>query len=99
MEIHPAHHEKITDDEIKAAIEVLLKNTLHMKKKWGSHDKSLYEFFKTSEFFIFKLRRHFSPELTSICKMTLGELSEMMSNTYDNISEPRKMTRPEVEDD
>jgi len=108
-----APHEKLTDEEIKKEIEKLLSNHLKLKQRWNASDWEVHEFdefMKIQEQMIFKLRRHFSPEFTSIMKVSLKELSEMMSypehppmdltvpgrSTDQNkfLSEPRRMTRP-----
>lgn len=88
MEKQQAPHEKLTDEEVKEEIENLLKSHLKLKGRWDASDWEVHEFdefMKEQDHIIFKLRRHFSPELTTIIKLTLGELTEMMSNTYGDI--------------
>jgi hypothetical protein len=85
MEKLPAPHEKLTDKEIKDTIEVLLRNNLFMKNKKSefNYDNLLCDFLDTQENIIFKLRSHFSPELTTILRITLGELTDMMKEKTD----------------
>lgn len=87
MEKLPAPHEKLTEDEIKKEIEKLLLNHLKFESRWEASDWEIHEFddfMKIQQEIIFKLRRHFSPELTTIMRLTLGELTEMMGKAYDN---------------
>ncbi len=83
MEKLPAPHEKLTEEEIKSEIEDLLSNHLKMRKKWNGYNDDLGEIFDSNEEIIFRLRRHFSPELTTIMRITLGELTDMMKESTD----------------
>lgn len=86
MEKFQAPHEKLTEPEVKSEIENLLSNHLKFKNRWNASDWEEYEFDKfmqNQEEMIFKLRSHFSPELTTIMRVTLKELSQMMSQSYD----------------
>lgn len=81
MKTEDAPHEKLTDIEIKEVIENLLRNHLKLKNRWDASDWEVHEFdefIKNQEGMIFKLRRHFSPELTKILKVSVKELSEMI---------------------
>ena len=87
METHPAPHEKLTEEEIKKEIDKLLSNHLKLKNRWEASDWEVHEFdlfIKNQEESIFKLRRHFSPELTTIMKVSIAELSDMMGKAYDS---------------
>ena len=82
MKTEDAPHEKLTDAEVKQVIENLLSNHLKLKNRWDASDWEVHEFdkfIKNQEGMIFKLRRHFSPELTKILKVSVKELSELMA--------------------
>lgn len=88
MKKFQAPHEKITEQEIKEEIEKLLSNHLKFRNRWNISDLGIYEpdfdihefdeFMKNQESSIFKLRRHFCPEKTTIMQITLGELSNIL---------------------
>ena len=81
MKSYQAPHEKLTEEEIKEQIESILSNHLKFKDRWEASDWEEYEFHKfmeNQESMIFKLRRHFSPEKTTIMQISLAELTKMM---------------------
>jgi predicted RNase H-like nuclease (RuvC/YqgF family) len=77
MEKYQAPHEKLSEEEIKKEIDFLLNSILMFKKKWTNFDWQIDEFIEKQEESIFKLRRHFSPEKTTIMKLSVKELSEL----------------------
>lgn len=86
MEKYQAPHEKLNEEEIKLEIEKLLSNHFKFRNRRESSDWEINDFdqfMKNQEESIFKLRHHFSPEKTSIMKITLGELTNMMKEYYE----------------
>lgn len=77
MEKIEARHEKLTDEEIKIEIEKIL-YCIHKIVHIPISRENLDEHARQVEESIFKLRRHFSPEKTSIIQVTSRELSELM---------------------
>lgn len=76
-----APHEKLTEEEIKLEISKLLSNHLRFKSKWDDYDWEIHDFLKNQEESIFKLRRHFNPELTTIMRISIAELSDMLGKS------------------
>ena len=86
MEKFQAPHEKLTEEEVKSEIDKLLTNNLNFKERCKSsnfNDNECFDFIEKQQSSIFKLRRNFSPELTTIIRVSINEMADMMKRVDD----------------
>ena len=80
MKKYQAPHEKLTEDEIKSELEIILSKILKMINHFFYEDDSEFKkFINETQESIFKLRRHFCPEKTIIMEVTSSELADLMT--------------------